>query len=140
MKKPTRKGYAFKGWYTDRKCTKKITSIKKGSKKNYTVYAKWSKVKVKRTTGLKVANTNGKNLVVKYSKVSGAKGYQITYATNSKFTKSKKVVNTTKRTKTIKKLKKGKTYYVRVRAYKKDSTGRKVYGKYSKVMKVKITK
>lgn len=140
LKKPTRKGYAFKGWYTDRKCTKKITSIKKGSKKNYTVYAKWSKVKVKRTTGLKVANTNGKNLVVKYSKVSGAKGYQITYATNSKFTKSKKVVNTTKRTKTIKKLKKGKTYYVRVCAYKKDSTGRKVYGKYSKVMKVKITK
>lgn len=140
LKKPTRKGYAFKGWYTDRKCTKKITSIKKGSKKNYTVYAKWSKVKVKRTTGLKVANTNGKNLVVKYSKVSGAKGYQITYATNSKFTKSKKVVNTTKRTKTIKKLKKGKTYYVRVRAYKKDSTGRKVYGKYSTVKKIKITK
>ena len=62
------------------------------------------------------------------------------YATNSKFTKGKKVVNTTKRTKTIKKLKKVKTYYVRVRAYKKDSTGRKVYGKYSKVKKVKITK
>ena len=140
LKKPTRKGYAFKGWYTNSNYTKKITSIKKGSKKNYTVYAKWSKVKVKKTTGLKVTNTKGKNLVVKYSKVSGAKGYQITYATNSKFTKSKKVVNTTKRTKTIKKLKKGKTYYVRVRAYKKDSTGRKVYGKYSKVMKVKITK
>ena len=95
---------------------------------------------MKKTTGLKVTNTNGRNLVVKYSKVSGAKGYQITYATNSKFTKGKKVVNTTKRTKTIKKLKKGKTYYVRVRAYKKDSTGRKVYGKYSKVKKVKITK
>lgn len=140
LKKPTRKGYAFKGWYTDRKCTKKITSIKKGSKKNYTVYAKWSKVKVKKTTGLKVMNTKGKNLVVRYSKVSGAKGYQITYATNSKFTKGKKVVNTTKRTKTIQKLKKGKTYYVRVRAYKKDSTGRKVYGKYSTVKKIKITK
>ena len=95
---------------------------------------------MKKTTGLKVMNTKGKNLVVRYSKVSGAKGYQITYATNSKFTKGKKVVNTTKRTKTIQKLKKGKTYYVRVRAYKKDSTGRKVYGKYSKVMKVKITK
>lgn len=140
LKKPTRKGYAFKGWYTDRKCTKKITSIKKGSKKNYTIYAKWSKVKVKKTTGLKVTNTKGKNLVVKYSKVSGAKGYQITYATNSKFTKGKKVVNTTKRTKTIQKLKKGKTYYVRVRAYKKDSTGRKVYGEYSTVKKIKITK
>ena len=140
LKKPTRKGYAFKGWYTNSNYTKKITSIKKGSKKNYTVYAKWSKVKVKKTTGLKVTNTKGKNLVVKYSKVSGAKGYQITYATNSKFTKGKKVVNTTKRTKTIQKLKKGKTYYVRVRAYKKDSTGRKVYGKYSKVKKIKITK
>ena len=140
LKKPTRKGYAFKGWYTDRKCTKKITSIKKGSKKNYTIYAKWSKVKVKKTTGLKVTNTKGKNLVVKYFKVSGAKGYQITYATNSKFTKGKKVVNTTKRTKIIQKLKKGKTYYVRVRAYKKDSTGRKVYGKYSTVKKIKITK
>lgn len=140
LKKPTRKGYAFKGWYTDRKCTKKITSIKKGSKKNYTIYAKWSKVKVKKTTGLKVMNTKGKNLVVRYSKVSGAKGYQITYATNSKFTRGKKVVNTTKRTKTIQKLKKGKTYYVRVRAYKKDSTGRKVYGKYSTVKKIKITK
>ena len=73
---------------------------------------------MKKTTGLKVTNTKGKNLVVKYSKVSGAKGYQITYATNSKFTKSKKVVNTTKRTKTIKKLKKGKTYTVRMRTYK----------------------
>ena len=95
---------------------------------------------MKKTTGLKVTNTKGKNLVVKYFKVSGAKGYQITYATNSKFTKGKKVVNTTKRTKTIQKLKKGKTYYVRVRAYKKDSTGRKVYGKYSTVKKIKITK
>lgn len=140
LKKPTRKGYAFKGWYTNSNYTKKITSIKKGSKKNYTLYAKWSKVKVKKATGLKVTNTKGKNLVVKYSKVSGAKGYQITYATNSKFTKGKKVVNTTKRTKTIQKLKKGKTYYVRVRAYKKDSTGRKVYGKYSTVKKIKITK
>lgn len=61
---------------------------------------------MKKTTGLKVMNTKGKNLVVRYSKVSGAKGYQITYATNSKFTKGKKVVNTTKRTKTIQKLKK----------------------------------
>lgn len=140
LKKPTRKGYVFKGWYTNSNYTKKITSIKKGSKKNYTLYAKWSKVKVKKTTGLKVTNTKGKNLVVKYSKVSGAKGYQITYATNAKFTKGKKVVNVTRTTKTIKKLKKGKTYYVRVRAYKKDSTGRKVYGKYSTVKKIKITK
>ncbi len=35
---PTRKGYVFKGWYRDKKCTRKVTSIKKGSTgKNHTV-------------------------------------------------------------------------------------------------------
>ena len=48
---------------------------------------------------------------------------------------------TTKKTSyTIKNLKKGKIYYLRVRAYKLDSMGKKVYGKYSKVIKVKIKK
>ena len=41
--------------------------------------------------------------------------------------------------KTITKLKKGKTYYVRVRAYKKLS-GKKIYGKWSKIKKIKIRK
>ena len=43
-------------------------------------------------------------------------------------------------TATFKGLKKGKTYYVKVRGYKKDSTGNKKYGKYSKVKTVKVTK
>lgn len=42
LQKPTRKGYTFKGWYTDKKLTKKITEIKKGSTGNKTVYAKWT--------------------------------------------------------------------------------------------------
>ena len=37
-------------------------------------------------------------------------------------------------------LKKGKIYYVRIRAYKMDSTGKKVYGKYSSMKKVKVSK
>ena len=40
----------------------------------------------------------------------------------------------------VSKLSKGKTYYVKVRAYKKDSTGAKVYGSFSSVKKVKISK
>ena len=79
-------------------------------------------------------------MIVKYAKTTGVKGYEITYATNSKFTKGKKVITTTKTSKTFTKLKKGKTYYVRVRAYKVDSTGKKVYGKYSSVKKIKIKK
>ena len=40
---PIRKGYVFKGWYRDKKCTKKVTSIKKGSTGKMTLYAKWKK-------------------------------------------------------------------------------------------------
>ena len=43
LQKPSRTGYAFKGWYSDKKCTKKVTKIKKGSTGNKTLYAKWKK-------------------------------------------------------------------------------------------------
>lgn len=43
LKKPTRKGYTFVGWYTDSKYKHKITQIKKGSTGNLTLYAKWKK-------------------------------------------------------------------------------------------------
>jgi hypothetical protein len=49
-------------------------------------------------------------------------------------------IESSKTSYTVAKLKKGKTYYVRVRAYKVDSTGAKVYGKWSSVKHVKITK
>ena len=38
---PTKKGYTFKGWYTDSNLTKTITSIPSGSTGNKTIYAKW---------------------------------------------------------------------------------------------------
>ena len=41
----TRKGYTFKGWYTDSKKTKKVTTISKKTNKTITLYAKWSKNK-----------------------------------------------------------------------------------------------
>ena len=43
LKKPTKKGYKFVGWYSDKKCTKKVTKIKKGSNGKVTLYAKWKK-------------------------------------------------------------------------------------------------
>ena len=79
-------------------------------------------------------------MVIKLKKkVTGANGYQLVYATNKKFTKNKKTLTLKSTTKTISKLKKGTTYYVKVRAYKV-SNGKKVYGKYSSVKKVKIKK
>ncbi|MCR5544298.1 MAG: DUF6273 domain-containing protein [Eubacterium sp.] len=85
-------------------------------------------------------NVKKNRLTLKWKKIKDAKGYQVQYALNKKFTKSKKTKTTTKISYTIKKLKKKKTYYVRVRAYTKDSSGKKVYGKWSKVKKVKIKK
>ena len=82
-------------------------------------------------------NQKSKKISLKWKKISGAKGYQIQYATNKKF-KSKKTKTTTKLRYTIKKLKKKKTYYVRVRAYK--SSKKKVYGKWSNVKKIKVKK
>ena len=41
LKNPTRKGYNFKGWFSDSSFKKKITGFKKGTSGNKTVYAKW---------------------------------------------------------------------------------------------------
>lgn len=43
LKKPTKKGYTFKGWYADKLYRKKVTAIKKGSSGQKTFYAKWKK-------------------------------------------------------------------------------------------------
>ncbi|MFA9466589.1 MAG: Ig domain-containing protein [Velocimicrobium sp.] len=82
-------------------------------------------------TSVATVNANGK---------ISANGYEITYATNKKFTSNQNTVTLTKRSKTFKDLIKGKTYYVKVRAYTTDSAGNKVYGKYSKVRKIKLNK
>ena len=70
----------------------------------------------------------------------GADGYQVQLSTSSAFSSSKTTtytINATSQlTKTVSSLKKGKTYYVRVRAIN-DVCGRSVYGVYSDVKKVK---
>ena len=83
-------------------------------------------------------NNKKKTVTVKWKTVKGAKGYEVQYALNKTFTKSKKTKTTSKTSLTIKSLKKQKTYYVRVRAYKLNSKGKKIYGKWSTVKKVVI--
>ena len=140
LKNPSRKGYAFAGWYTDAKFKKKIKSISSSAKSDYILYAKWTKVKVAKASLTSAKNSKSKQILLKYKKVSGAKGYEISYSTDKKFKKAVTKKNTAKTSYTISKLKKGKTYYVRIRAYKIDSTGKKVYGKYSSVKKAKVSK
>lgn len=138
LKNPTRKGYAFEGWYKDSKYRKRVKTISSG---DHTLYAKWKKVKIGRGEIKQLKQTSKTKLKVSQKKVSGAKGYQITYSTSKKFTKkTTKHKNASGTSKTLTKLKKGKTYYVKTRAYKKDSAGKKVYGTYSKVRKLKLKK
>ena len=83
-------------------------------------------------------NSKKGRIVVSLKKDSLAAGYQVQWATNSSFRKAIKK-DTGKVSYTIKSLKK-KTYYVRARAYAKDSKGKTVYGQWSKPKKVKVTK
>lgn len=60
LKNPTRNGYSFGGWYSESTFKTKVTSIAKGTKKNITLYAKWTKNKYTITYKLN-GGTNGKN-------------------------------------------------------------------------------
>lgn len=140
LQNPTRPQYVFEGWYMDSAYRNRITQITAGSRQNYVLYAKWRKVAAPGKVKLKSAsNHKSKKILVKYKKSKNVAGYEIAYATNRKFKKASSVV-TGKTKATVGKLKKGKTYYVRVCAYNLDSTGQKVRGKWSSVKKVIVKK
>ena len=89
-----------------------------------------------------LSNKKGRKLTVRWFRDSNAKGYEVQYATNSKFTKNKKTKMVYRNTGsvTLKKLKKKKTYYVRVRSYNVTGDGKIVYSGWSTKRKIKIKK
>lgn len=86
---------------------------------------------------IKVYRMGGTKLYVTWDCKTVADGFQLQYSTKKSFA-GKKTKKATTSARFIK-VKKGKTYYIRVRAYNKTSTG-KLYGKWSKVKKIKIKK
>lgn len=108
--------------------------------KYYGAYSSVKLVTPKKATVSKVKSTSKKKATVTWKKDSYASGYQIVVATNKGFTKNKKTTTVSSYKtvkKTISKLKSKKTYYVKVRAYKTVS-GKKYYGAYSSVKKIKV--
>ena len=87
---------------------------------------------------LSAKNTKKGKVVIKWNKSAYVNGYEIQYSNNKKFKKAKKK-STSKNKYTIKKLKKKKVYYIRLRAYKVVN-GAKLYGSWSKPKKIKIKK
>lgn len=81
---------------------------------------------------------------IKWKKDKSVTGYHIYLSENNKFKSNKKqdvmekyVYGKTKRTLSLSSLEKGKTYYLKVRAYKKVGK-KKYYGEWSKVRRVKV--
>lgn len=94
-----------------------------------------AKTKFGKVLGVKVSAKNG-TLSAKWNVVREAKSYQVYYAT--KKDGSYKKLGTASGTSFKKKVTKGKTYYVKVRAVKKNSKGKTVYGAYSDVKSVYV--
>lgn len=84
-------------------------------------------------------NVTGKKIRVKFKAAKSFAGYEISYASKKDFSnqKSAKVKG---KSAVISGLKKGKTYYIRVRGFKTDVHGNNYYTPYSKMRKVTITK
>lgn len=85
-----------------------------------------------------VKKASAKKVVIKLKKVRGASGYEVKVSTSKKFAKkTTKTVDAKKLSVTVKKLQPNKKYFAKVRAYV-IVKGTKVYGKYSKAVKIKL--
>ena len=88
-----------------------------------------------------VKSSKKKTIVVKAKKQNEMAGYQVQYSTSKKFakksTKTAKVATKKALNKTVKGLKSGKKYYVRVRAYKVVN-GKTVYSSWTAKKSVKV--
>lgn len=97
------------------------------------------KITVGKVTIKKIRNVKGRKIEIQYNKINKADGYQIRYSLKSNMSSSK-IKTTTKTKYTLTSLKKKKKYYIQVRAFGYDSSGDKVYGKWSAKKSVKINK
>lgn len=96
---------------------------------------------VAQTSITKITSTKS-SIKVKWEPIDDADGYQIQKSTNKSFKKNSKkynISNTDSTSKTIKKLKSNKNYYVRIRAYKLKSET-KTYSKWSNTKSIKTKK
>lgn len=89
-------------------------------------------------TTVKKLYSNSRRITLRWKNIT-CNGYQIEYSKNKDFIGSKRtnVLNPKATSKTIYNVSKGQKYYVRIRAYVKNS-GKKYYGKWSKIKSVRV--
>lgn len=88
---------------------------------------------------IKSVKAGAKSATVTWKSVNGASGYRVFYTTDKDFDYAKRIIikDAKATSKTVKKLKSGKKYYFKVRAYKVFN-GKNVYGKLSNIKSVKV--
>ena len=130
-----REGYFFAGWFTAAEGGSRVKAATKFDGKTTTLYAHWVKVFTGKVWTLKAASYNaGRLTATATAPKTKVDGYE--------FSISKDGVNWTvnSQTKNVRYyvgLVSG-TYFVKVRAYRRDSAGKLVYGAYSTTQKVVV--
>lgn len=132
--------------YTDKKAAKDKTYTYSVRAYNGSLLSGYAPEKtIHRLTAVKISslkNVKRKKMVVRWAKNTKATGYQVQYSTDSKFQKDVKTTDIGKAktsSLTVSKLTKKKTYYVRIRTYKKLNSAC-YYSNWSKASKVSIKK
>lgn len=139
-------GTISKNYYTNSKLSAnktyyyKVRAYKKSGGTYYGAFSTpiYAKTATKAPSVYSYKNSGSKKATVKWKTVSSASGYQVYMSTSSKGT-YKSIYSGSAKSYTKSGLKKGKTYYFKVRTYKKVGSV-KVYSSFSSVKKVKITK
>ncbi len=141
------KHYGHKHTYGKAKTSVKATYLRKGYKLSVcsecgcVKSTDIAKLKLAKASLTSVKSSKKKQITVKWKTVADATGYEVKYSTSEKFTdkttKTKTVSKQDTSKLTLKKLKSGKKYSVKVRAYKTVS-GTTVYGSYSKAIRAKV--
>ena len=139
LPKPVKKGFIFKGWYKNPSFQgSKVNYISKDSIGDIQLYAKWQNPTPEGARFQKVKK-NKTILKIRLQKAKKAKGYEVSIATDSKFSEKNTAVYDLKKQRKLEITKPmAGTYYIKVRAYAYDDRDNKCYGAFSKVKTIVI--
>ncbi|MCR5835179.1 MAG: family 16 glycosylhydrolase [Lachnospiraceae bacterium] len=133
----TKAGYTFGGWVKSDNTPFDFTQSTKED--TLDLYAKWDAVTCAKPAIKSLKSKKKKTAVITFKSSDKYAGYELKYGLNKKVTKKAKTKKNLTKTKiTVKSLKSKKIYYFKVRGYKLDSTGQKIYSAWSKVKKIKV--
>lgn len=122
------------------KGTGKVTiTVKAAATSSYKAASKKITITVKpKKQAVSVSKKIKRRLTFKWKKDKQASGYELVYSTNKKFThKTIRRKSQSKTSYTLKGLKKGRVYYVKVRSFK-TVNGKRIYGTYSTTRKATV--